>query len=62
MPVVDEDGNEKRRKKRVLPFVEDRRNILVVTLDEPLPEPVALSFLARWSAASRRRSSWRTPS
>ncbi|MFM9593138.1 protein kinase domain-containing protein [Streptomyces scabiei] len=45
MPVVDEDGNEKRRKKRVLPFVEDRRNILVVTLEEPLPEPVALSVL-----------------
>ncbi|MEU9791921.1 protein kinase [Streptomyces sparsogenes] len=45
MPVVDEDGNEKRRKKRVLPFVEDRRNILVVTLEEALPEPVALSFL-----------------
>ncbi|MFE2261056.1 protein kinase domain-containing protein [Streptomyces griseosporeus] len=45
MPVVDEDGNEKRRKKRVLPFVEDRRNILVVTLEEPLPEPEALSFL-----------------
>ncbi|WP_307792430.1 protein kinase domain-containing protein [Streptomyces verrucosisporus] len=45
MPVVDEEGNEKRRKKRVLPYVEDRRNILVVTLDEPLPEPVALSVL-----------------
>ncbi|MFE1359446.1 protein kinase domain-containing protein [Streptomyces harbinensis] len=45
MPVVDEDGNEKRRKKRVLPYVEDRRNIVVVTLDEPEPEPVALSFL-----------------
>ncbi|MFE1439145.1 protein kinase [Streptomyces sp. NPDC058739] len=45
MPVVDEDGNEKRRKKRVLPYVEDRRNILVLTLDEPQPEPVALSFL-----------------
>ncbi|GGU87514.1 RNA helicase [Streptomyces filipinensis] len=45
MPVVDEDGNDKRRKKRVLPYVEDRRNILVVTLDEPQPEPVALSFL-----------------
>ncbi|WP_217129200.1 protein kinase [Streptomyces sp. AC558_RSS880] len=45
MPVVDEDGNEKRRKKRVLPYVEDRRNVLVVTLDEPQPEPVALSFL-----------------
>ncbi|WP_435189630.1 protein kinase domain-containing protein [Streptomyces sp. bgisy126] len=45
MPVVDEDGNEKRRKKRVLPYVEDRRNILVVTLDEPQPEAIALSFL-----------------
>ncbi|WP_432077029.1 protein kinase domain-containing protein [Streptomyces wuyuanensis] len=45
MPVVDEDGNEKRRKKRVLPYVEDRRNILVITLNEPQPEPVALSFL-----------------
>ena len=32
MPVVDADGNEKRRKKRVIPYVEDRRNILVVTL------------------------------
>lgn len=45
MPVVDEDGNEKHRKKRVLPYVEDRRNILVVTLDEAQPEPIALSFL-----------------
>ncbi|WP_329098528.1 protein kinase domain-containing protein [Streptomyces sp. NBC_01439] len=45
MPVVDEDGNEKRRKRRVLPYVEDRRNILVVTLDEPQPEPVALSVM-----------------
>jgi ATP-dependent helicase YprA (DUF1998 family)/serine/threonine protein kinase len=45
MPVVDDAGNEKRRKKRVLPYVEDRRNILVVTLDEAQPEPVALSFL-----------------
>ncbi|MEV4680457.1 DEAD/DEAH box helicase [Streptomyces kurssanovii] len=45
MAVVDEDGNEKRRKRRVLPYVEDRRNILVLTLDEPEPEPVALSFL-----------------
>ncbi|MFF1777779.1 protein kinase [Streptomyces virginiae] len=45
MPVVDEDGNEKRRKKRVLPYVEDRRNILVVTLDEPQPEAIALSFM-----------------
>ncbi|GHE94495.1 DEAD/DEAH box helicase [Streptomyces griseoluteus] len=45
LPVVDEDGKERRRKKRVIPYVEDRRNILVVTLDEPLPEPVALSLM-----------------
>ncbi|SEC02166.1 Helicase conserved C-terminal domain-containing protein [Streptomyces sp. 2131.1] len=45
MPVIDADGNEKRRKKRVIPYVEDRRNIVVVTLDEPLPEPVALSVM-----------------
>ncbi|POX52058.1 protein kinase [Streptomyces sp. Ru72] len=42
---VDADGNERRRKKRVIPYVEDRRNILVVTLDEPLDEPVALSLM-----------------
>lgn len=45
LPVIDADGNERRRKKRVIPYVEDRRNILVVTLDEPLPEPVALSVM-----------------
>ncbi len=45
LPVIDEDGKEKRRKKRVIPFVEDRRNILVVTLDEPLPDPVALTLM-----------------
>ncbi|MFF1867270.1 protein kinase [Kitasatospora herbaricolor] len=45
LPVVDADGNERRRKKRVIPYVEDRRNILVLTLDEPLPEPIALSLM-----------------
>ncbi|MFC8074638.1 protein kinase [Streptomyces sp. NPDC057307] len=45
LPVIDADGNERRRKKRVIPYVEDRRNILVVTLDEPLSEPVALSLM-----------------
>lgn len=45
LPVIDTDGNERRRKKRVIPYVEDRRNILVVTLDEALPEPVALSLM-----------------
>ncbi|WP_307871858.1 protein kinase [Micromonospora sp. U21] len=45
MPVVDADGNEKRRKKRVIPYVEDRRNILVVKLDEPLDYDVALTLM-----------------
>ncbi|KPI05060.1 serine/threonine protein kinase [Actinobacteria bacterium OK006] len=45
LPVVDADGNEKRRKKRVIPYVEDRRNIVVLTLDEPLDEPVAVSLM-----------------
>ncbi|MCO5973761.1 protein kinase domain-containing protein [Actinoallomurus soli] len=45
MPVVDASGNEKRRKKRVIPYVEDRRNILVAQLAEPLEEPVALSLM-----------------
>ncbi|WP_221322818.1 protein kinase [Actinoplanes sp. L3-i22] len=45
MPVVDAEGNEKRRKKRVLPYVEDRRNILVVKLAEPLQREVALSLM-----------------
>jgi len=45
MPVVDADGNEKRRRKRVQPYVEDRRNILVVKLAEPLPAPMALTLM-----------------
>lgn len=45
LPVIDADGNERRRKKRVIPFVEDRRNILVLTLDEALPEPIALTLM-----------------
>ncbi|MGW3730004.1 DEAD/DEAH box helicase, partial [Streptomyces sp. NPDC000851] len=45
LPRIDADGNERRRKMRVIPFVEDRRNILVVTLDEALPEPIALSLM-----------------
>ncbi|MGW2891058.1 protein kinase domain-containing protein [Streptomyces griseoruber] len=45
LPVVDADGNERRRKKRVIPYVEDRRNILVVTLDEALPGPIALTLM-----------------
>lgn len=45
MPVVDADGNQKRRKKRVIPYVEDRRNILVLKLDEPLAESTAVSLM-----------------
>ncbi len=45
MPLVDADGNEKRRKKRVIPYVEDRRNILVLKLDEALDEDVALTLM-----------------
>lgn len=45
MPVVDANGNEKRRKKRVIPYVEDRRNVLVLNLTEPLERPVALSLM-----------------
>ncbi|WP_405754016.1 protein kinase [Streptomyces sp. NBC_01411] len=45
LPRIDKDGNEGRRKKRVIPYVEDRRNILVVNLDEALPEPIALTLM-----------------
>ena len=45
MPVVNADGNERRRKKRVIPFVEDRRNLLVLRLHEPVPVEVALSVM-----------------
>ncbi|MFB7650801.1 MULTISPECIES: protein kinase [unclassified Streptomyces] len=45
LPMVEEDGKERRRRKRVIPYVEDRRNILVLTLDEALPEPEALSLM-----------------
>ncbi|ATO13239.1 DEAD/DEAH box helicase [Micromonospora sp. WMMA2032] len=45
MPVVDADGSERRRKKRVIPYVEDRRNILVLKLDEPVEHDVALTLM-----------------
>ncbi|WP_308258059.1 helicase-related protein [Pseudonocardia lacus] len=38
-------GDEQRRKKRVIPYVEDRRNILVVRMAQPLDEAVALSLM-----------------
>ncbi|WP_433762556.1 protein kinase domain-containing protein [Nocardia sp. CA-135398] len=42
--VADADGNQ-RYKKRVLPYVEDSRNIVVLTLAEPVERPVALSVM-----------------
>ncbi|MDN5748756.1 MAG: protein kinase, partial [Pseudonocardia sp.] len=39
------DGDGKRQKRRVIPYVEDRRNILVVTLAHPLDVHVALSLM-----------------
>ncbi|MEU0502027.1 protein kinase [Nocardia sp. NPDC005998] len=45
VPLIDEDGTERRRRLRVLPFVEDRRNILVLRLARPLPRPEALSLM-----------------
>lgn len=45
MPVVGADGTEKQRKLRVIPYVEDRRNVLVVKLARALPESVALSLM-----------------
>jgi very-short-patch-repair endonuclease len=45
MPALDDEGTEKRRKRRVIPYVEDRRNILVLKLDEPLEYPAALSLM-----------------
>ncbi|MDN5855899.1 MAG: DUF1998 domain-containing protein, partial [Actinomycetia bacterium] len=40
---VDDDG--KRQKRRVIPYVEDRRNILVLTLASALDVQVALSLM-----------------
>lgn len=45
MPVIDAGGDEKRRKKKVIPFVEDQRNIMVLQLAAPLAEEAALSFM-----------------
>jgi len=45
LDVVDKPGEERRRKARVIPFVEDRRNILVLRMEEGLPESVALSLM-----------------
>ncbi|WJK34748.1 protein kinase [Solwaraspora sp. WMMA2065] len=45
LPLIEADGQERGRRKRVIPYVEDRRNIAVLTLDEPLPLPAAVSLM-----------------
>ncbi|MGD9525489.1 MAG: helicase-related protein, partial [Pseudonocardia sp.] len=45
LPAVDADGNERRQKRRVIPYVQDSRNVLVLTLDTPLDRDVALSLM-----------------
>ncbi len=51
------------KKRKVIPYVEDRRNILVLRLAEPRRRDHRDHACGtRWNAASRRRSSSRTPS
>ena len=50
-------------KTKVIPYVEDTRNILITRLPHTArPEPWWPPCSTPWSAASRPRSSWRTPS
>ena len=42
LPDADGDGYH---KKRVIPYVQDRRNILVLKLPEPVPESTAVSLM-----------------
>ncbi|MEY9956697.1 protein kinase [Streptacidiphilus sp. MAP5-52] len=44
MPALDET-DDRRRKIRVLPYVEDRRNILVLQLAQPVEKETALSLM-----------------
>ncbi|MFD0802512.1 helicase-related protein, partial [Streptomonospora algeriensis] len=45
LPLVEEDGSERGRKKRVIPYVEDSRNIVVLRLTEALGHAAALSLM-----------------
>ncbi|MBB6119496.1 protein kinase domain-containing protein [Nocardiopsis algeriensis] len=47
-PLIEDgpdSGEERVHKKRVIPYVEDRRNILVVHLDRALPQDQALTLM-----------------
>ena len=45
LPLVEESGQERATRKRVIPYVADRRNIAVLRLHEALPQEAALSFM-----------------
>jgi very-short-patch-repair endonuclease len=45
LPLVEGTGEERGTRKRVIPFVEDRRNIIVLRLDEALPQEQALTLM-----------------
>ncbi|GAA1086721.1 protein kinase domain-containing protein [Nocardiopsis metallicus] len=45
LPLVEGTGEERGTRKRVIPFVEDRRNIIVLRLEEALPQEQALTLM-----------------
>ncbi|NKY99992.1 protein kinase [Nocardiopsis dassonvillei subsp. albirubida] len=45
LPLIEDGGEERGHKKRVIPYVEDRRNIVVLHLREALPEEQALTLM-----------------
>ncbi|WDZ88926.1 protein kinase [Nocardiopsis sp. HUAS JQ3] len=45
LPLIENGGEERGRRKLVIPYVEDRRNIVVLHLDEALPEGDALTLM-----------------
>ena len=49
-------------KKKVIPYVEDTRNILLLRATDRLTRSPPPRCATPWSAASRPASSWRTPS
>lgn len=45
LPLVEDTGQERATRKRVIPYVADRRNIAVLHLKEALPQEAALSLM-----------------
>ena len=59
---LEADLADVQAKARVIPYVEDRRNIASCAGTEPVEERRPSPPSTPSSAASRPRSSWRTPS